>query len=262
MKKIGIIGYGVVGKAIDLTLASQFETFKFDKFSHYDPFEKLLDTSFIFISVPTPYDQSTMKTDDSAVRESLRKLDENEYSGIVIVKSTLALGSSKLYNEEYNLRLVFNPEFLRESLTPDKDFKEQDTVVIGSDSSDHFYQVKKMYEKVLIEEAEYFHTSFDAAEMVKLAQNAMLASRVALANIIFDSCESYNIDYSLLRKIAFDRFDILGPHMVQVPGPDGKRGFGGKCLPKDISAFSKISDSEIIKQIINYNKTLRDDLGK
>ena len=48
--------------------------------------------------------------------------------------------------------------------------------------------------------------------------------------------------------------------MVQVPGPDGERGFGGKCLPKDINAFSSKYESEIIKKIIEYNETLRDDL--
>ena len=48
--------------------------------------------------------------------------------------------------------------------------------------------------------------------------------------------------------------------MVQDPGPDGKRGFGGKCLPKDLAGFNCIFVSNIIREIISYNKSLRDDL--
>ena len=55
--------------------------------------------------------------------------------------------------------------------------------------------------------------------------------------MIFDACKKYNIDYSKVKSLAFDSFEILGPHMVEVPGPDGKRGFGGTCFPKDICAF-------------------------
>jgi len=88
----------------------------------------------------------------------------------------------------------------------------------------------------------------------------MLAARVSLANMIYDACDKNKINYDLVREIAFDNFDVLGPHMVQVPGPDGNRGFGGKCLPKDIRAFSTIYDSELLSSIINYNDNLRDDL--
>ena len=119
-----------------------------------------------------------------------------------------------------------------------------------------------MYENVSISHAKYYHLSFTEAEMIKYAQNTMLASRVALANIIYDACEQYGLDYNLVREIAFDSFEILGPHMVQVPGPDGKRGFGGKCLPKDIRGFSTIHDSRILEDIISYNDNLRDDLDK
>ena len=138
---------------------------------------------------------------------------------------------------------------MRESTTPNEDFANQDIVVIGTGSEVNFSDVKKMYEKVLINDAIYYHTSCREAEMIKISQNTMLASRVAIANMIFDACNANDVDYSLVKNIAFDKFEILGPHMTQVPGPDGSLGFGGKCLPKDIRAFSTIFDSKLC---LNY----------
>ena len=118
-----------------------------------------------------------------------------------------------------------------------------------------------MYQKVAVSHAKYFHTSYKEAENDKdRSKNTMLASRVALANMVYDACEKNGIDYQKVKEIAFDNFEILGPHMVQVPGPDGFRGFGGKCLPKDIRAFSTIHKSELLENIISYNDLLRDDL--
>ena len=75
------------------------------------------------------------------------------------------------------------------------------------------------------------------------------------------SLKAVNLDYSKIKRIAFDKFDILGPYMSQVPGPDGMRGFGGKCLLKDIRGFSSVHNSDLIKEIIKYNDSLRDDLA-
>ena len=153
-------------------------------------------------------------------------------------------------------------KFLRESTTPNKDFENQEIVVIGTDKLDIFNSVKNMYEAVISPEAKYHHTSTNDAEMIKCAQNTMLASRVALANMIYDACMSKDIEYDLIRRIAFDSFEILGPHMVQVPGPDTKRGFGGKCLLKDIRGFSTVHSSALLDAIISYNDTVRDDIDK
>ena len=258
--KIGIIGYGVVGKAVFLTLSKQYSIVKYDKYKNYGTFKDLATCDMVFITVPTPFDCEEEIVDDSAVTESLENLDKKGYEGTVIIKSTLPPGTCDTYKSDYKLHIVYNPEFLRESTTPNEDFANQNTIVIGSDSIELFKSVKAMYEKVSVPEAAYYHTTITEAEMIKCAQNTMLASRVALANIVYDACSRHGVEYDKVREIAFDNFEILGPHMVQVPGPDGKRGFGGKCLPKDIRAFSTVHDSKILKEIIEYNDQLRDDI--
>ena len=260
--KIGIVGYGVVGKAADNTFSEKYDVIKFDKYHKYDSFDSLLECDFVFIMVPTPFDCKENKLDDSAVKESLSNLEKIGYENIVVIKSTLLPGSCKRYSESYSLNIVFNPEFLRESKTPNTDFKNQHTVVIGTDQKYLFDSVRNMFAQVLLPKSKYYHTSTTEAEMIKSAQNTMLASRVALANMIFDTCQSFEINYNLVKKIAFDGFDIIGPKMSEVPGPDGKQGFGGKCLPKDIRAFSSISNSEMLLEIIKYNDSLRGDLGQ
>ncbi len=260
--QIGIIGYGVVGRAADYTFSRAFEVIKYDKYQQLDKFEKLLGCDFVFIMVPTPFDCDKNRVDDSAIIESLSKLEELNFDNIIVIKSTLPPGSCDKYSKDFNLRLTSNPEFLRESITPNEDFENQDTIVIGTDSEESYQLVKEMYQKVTVPNAEFYHTTSKEAEMIKTAQNTMLASRVALANMIYDACKENGLNYQKIREIAFDNFEILGPHMVQVPGPDGNRGFGGKCLPKDIRAFSTVYESDLLKNIIDYNDSLRNDLDK
>ena len=259
---IGIIGYGVVGKAADKTFTKHYETIKYDKFQDLSNFNDLKKCEFVFIMVPTPFNCVNNRVDDSAILESLSKLEEIEYTNIVVIKSTIPPGYTQRYNKNFNLKIAFNPEFLRESTTPNEDFENQEQVIIGTAENSIFESIKSMYEKVLGSNVEYYQTTFKESEMIKCAQNTMLASRVAIANMIYDACLDNKVDYQKVKRLAFDNFEILGPHMTQVPGPDGKRGFGGKCLPKDIRALSTVSDSRLLKEIINYNNSLRDDLDK
>ena len=244
--KIGIIGYGVVGKAIDNTISKAFKVVKYDKFADLEKFNSLNSCNQIFISVPTPFDCEIGKVNLSAVLESLNRLGRINYNGIVIIKSTIPPGTCQKVSSEFNYEIVFNPEFLRESTTPNEDFENQTEVVIGTDSTKIYSKVEEMYRKVLSSDANYYHLNHTEAEMVKYSQNTMLACRVAIANIIREACESHNIDYSIIKNIAFDPFEIIGPYMTQVPGPDGKLGFGGKCLPKDIRGFASIHESKVL----------------
>ncbi|MBN22552.1 MAG: hypothetical protein CL678_14815 [Bdellovibrionaceae bacterium] len=258
--EIGIIGHGVVGKAISHTLSKKFKLVIFDKFEKHDPFADLFHCDFVFIAVPTPFDCKNNEVDVSSIVESLENLENINFSGVAIIKSTVTPSTCEALSKNVSFDIVFNPEFLRESTTPNEDFRDQEIVVIGTSSVNIFNKIKKMFELVLLPEAQYFHTSTNEAEMIKLAQNTMLASRVAIANMLYDACLEKSIDYNLIRNIAFDKFEILGPYMSLVPGPDGNRGFGGKCLPKDIRAFNSIHNSKLLKEIIHYNDFLRDDL--
>ena len=260
--KIGIIGFGVVGKAVNHTISKKYDVVKYDKYMDLDNFEDLLQCQFVFIVVPTPFDCKKNIVDDSAIVESLQRLQDIDYKNIVIIKSTVAVGFCDRYQEKFNLNIVFNPEFLRESTSPLEDFQNQSIVVIGCNDSEMYQQTKTMFEEILLPNIKYYCTSLKEAEMVKSAQNTMLASRVAISNMIYDGCRKMNIDYDKIREIAFNPFEIIGPHMTLVPGPDGHRGFGGKCLPKDIRGFSTIYNSPLLQEIIDYNDTLRDDLGK
>ena len=205
---IGIIGYGVVGKAADYTFSKVFETVKYDKYFDYDEFRSLLSCDFIFVMVPTPFNCETNSVDLSSVEDVLERLNRSNYENLVVIKSTVPPGSCDYFTNRYNLKIVFNPEFLRESTTPNEDFENQDTIVIGTDSEQAFNSLKKMYQEVAVSHAEYYHTTTREAEMIKTAQNTMLASRVALANMIYDACEKNNIDYQKIKQIAFDKFEI------------------------------------------------------
>jgi len=212
--KIGIIGYGVVGQAIDFTLSKIYEMVKYDRYKDLSRFSDLKHCDFIFLSVPTPFDCVKNKVDDSAVKESLEKLESMAYKNIVIIKSTLPPGSCDSYSNNYSLNIVFNPEFLRESTTPNEDFQNQEWVVVGTNKELFFNKVKEMYKKVLSPDAKYHRLSTNEAEMVKYAQNTMLASRVAIANMIYDACLENKVDYNtILLRIWLLYLLLLSVHI-------------------------------------------------
>ena len=197
--KIGLVGFGVVGKAAYATFSKKFEVIRYDKYMTLDKFEKLLDCNYVMVVVPTPFDAQKNLVDDSAILETLEKLNKLSYKNPIIIKSTVPPGSCNNYSKKFDLNIVFNPEFLRESTTPNEDFAGQEIVVIGTDIQENYISVKNMYKQVLLETASYYHTSTKEAEMIKCAQNTMLAGRVALANMIYDACDENQIDYDLIK---------------------------------------------------------------
>ena len=217
--KIGIIGYGYVGKAV----ASSYEQ---DNVLISDPAylnisRPLLELKdkcdAIFICVPTP--QSKDGACDTSILESVIK-DLDGYTGVVISKSTASPIVYQYLEETSGLKLAHVPEFLTQ-VNAVEDYLKPNKLVV------QFY---KQIDFCAIGEAAFY----------KYMANTFLAMKVIINNEYYDLAEKLGLDWDVLKDIA-KRDSRLGDTHWAVPGPDGARGFGGACFPKDTVALGKIA---------------------
>jgi nucleotide sugar dehydrogenase len=264
--QIGIIGLGYVGNAINITLQSiinknLIHTYDINGSGNSDSVDKLAKNSdIIFICVPTPM-KSDGSCDTSIIMDVLSLLSKSPHNfdnKIIAIKSTLSIGSTNYFKNNFeNLRIVSNPEFLRE-VSYVEDFANQNRIIIGGDLDDSKV-LKEFYNKIF-EDVSIFLTDSKTAETVKYVTNSFLSVKVAYANEIESLCSKKNIDYDEVIKLAIlDK--RLGHSHWAVPGPDGKKGFGGTCFPKDmlslINQFDKDRiDSYILKAAWERNAKL------
>ncbi len=164
---------------------------------------------------------------------ALGKVGRSRSDVVGVIRSTAVSGTTELFAKKYGLRLTFNPEFLREK-TALEDMKNTSRVIIGSSLPADGDLVEKVYRSVF-PNASYHQVSPSEAEMVKYMANGMLAGQIALANEFFDLCAAGGIDYNTIKELVLE--DPRIGLNIDVPGPDGDRGFGGKCFPKDLNAL-------------------------
>ena len=237
MKTIGIVGQGFVGNSVKEGLKSYFNIETYDVIEQKRTVKNLdelfIKSDVIFVCLPTPMRLSG-ECDTSIVHKVLNEL--NSYGNkIVILKSTVPPGTCDGLSERYtNLDIVFNPEFLTEANAVD-DFINQDRIVLGGGSEDVLEIVEEMF-KVSFKDIPIIKTDRKTAEMVKYVTNCFLATKVSFANNIYDICKKSNIDYSKMIDIVKHDERVGSSHWM-VPGPDGDRGYGGHCFPKDMKAL-------------------------
>jgi len=137
---------------------------------------------------------------------------------------------------------MFMPEFLTEK-NWEEDFLNQSDWILGTNERndalrDEFYSIfKKAYNnKALLNHPKIHFLTTEEAELVKYVRNCFLATKVSFFNEIHSFCEFHKIDYDRVRNMTI-LDDRIGESHTQVPGPDGKKGFGGTCFPKDMEAF-------------------------
>ncbi len=242
--KIGIIGYGVVGGATGEMLKRNHRIIAYDKYKKPHNLEIQLEriareAEVVFVCVPTPMKPSG-EIDYTPIHDSLKALRDKltDQAGettdiLVVIRSTAVSGTSDDLALQYGLRIAVNPEFLTEK-NAKEDMENTDHVVLGANDQKSLETLEQVY-RPIFPNAKYIHVNRRTAEMIKYAANVMLALQIGGANELFGICEAFGVDYQTVAGAI-----LLDPRIgrnIQVPGHDGDRGFGGKCLPKDLNAL-------------------------
>jgi UDPglucose 6-dehydrogenase len=212
---------------------------------------ELLDgPRLIFICVQTPPTFSG-DADLSAVERAVEEIGEPGGRALVM-KSTVPVGTGRtIHREAPDLAYVSCPEFLREG-TALKDFMEPDRVLIGIDPGDEWAAdaVAEVYEPL---GAPIVRTDISSAEMVKLASNAFLATKISFINEIANVCEELGADVTdVSRGMGLD--DRIGPRFLQAG-----IGYGGSCFTKDVSALKMLAANsgyafQLLNSVIEVNE--------
>ncbi len=275
--KILLIGNGFVGKATYLLNTPE------NKFYVYDVNPKLCvplgfypknikDYDLVFICLPTPMNvDGTCNTD--LIKDAIKKFPHP----FTIVRSTVPIG----FCDEHNV--YFMPEFLTEKEWK-QDFISTPIWYYGYPSYKGFTayslngsakaytfngeQVKRKLEsrfQSLIKSA-YMNKNIDSCdikscttselEFVKYIKNSLLSTKVTFFNELYPLVQKYNINYQIVEEILKQDPRIGLSHM-QVPGPDGKFGYGGTCFPKDtLSLYYQIDKAPLLEANLNSNESL------
>jgi UDPglucose 6-dehydrogenase len=217
----------------------------------------------IFLAVGTP-PKDDGSADLTQIHEVARSVAEymNGYK-VVVTKSTVPVGTGEslrgLIREhqkrQINFGIVSNPEFLREGAAID-DFMRPDRVVIGSRDEEAIAIMRDLYRPLFLIETPFVITSLEAAELIKYAANAFLATKISFINEVALLCDEIGCDvHDVARGIGMD--GRIGRKFLH-PGP----GFGGSCFPKDTSAFTSIAqkfgcEPLIVNAVIEVNRRQR-----
>ena len=239
--KIGVVGNGFVGKATTILACSEIDVLCYDINPDLcSPFgtelRDLMTCCVIFVSVPTPIDD-VGKTSMKYVNIVISQLRELAYTGYIVIRSTVPVGSSD------NYQCYFMPEFLTEK-NAIGDFKNTQNWIFGyyddEKKEDFFYIMTGIINAACSHNRiASNHISFmknKEAEMVKYFRNTFLATKIAFCNEIYRFCSACGIDYNTMVAVAANDSRISLSH-TSVPGHDGHFGFGGTCFPKDISSL-------------------------
>jgi UDPglucose 6-dehydrogenase len=261
--KIGIIGKGFVGGAVSNGFNKNVEQIIVDPVHSDTTLEQLTEQgpTLTFICVPTPPNEDGSINVD-IVTDVLIELSMRDYKGVVVVKSTIIPDYLQQFKKEFDLKIVYNPEFLTEA-NAHADFINPNMQVLGGKWKDCEVVEKAYLRHSSVKVVPTFKTDLTTASLLKYTINSYLATKVMFMNDI------HKLHQAGTSQVSWEQFtDMLtrdpriGDSHMQVPGPDGEFGFGGHCFPKDTEALLKYANDKsiklnMLKKAVEINKKIR-----
>lgn len=273
MKKILICGMGYVGSAVYDYFANHYETKFYDpKFSELalkkpeikDKLEQqgmvgtYCDADLTVVCVPTQPGKDG-ECDTTIVEDTVKKVPGK----LILIKSTIPPGTVEKLKKETGKRIVFSPEYIGEGKYfvpfwkyPDPhNMKLHAFQILGGDPKDTDAVVDIML-PVGGPDVEFCQTDETTAQFVKYAENLWGATKVTWANEMYDAAKAFGISWNKARQLLLKDTRIEPMHTAVFKD---KRGFGGKCFPKDLMAFIKACEAEgfepkLLKMVWNRNQ--------
>ncbi len=261
-----VVGYDIDGTKVDLLAGGHvpfYEPALAELLGHHVASGALRFTGLLseavdgadihFVCVGTPQKAGEFAADLHDVESAFAALAACVRPGTVLVgKSTVPVGTAGRLAAEIEAlgaSLVWNPEFLREgyALT---DTLRPDRIVLGSDDGVGIARVEQCYASIIASGVPVIRTDFATAELVKLAANSFLATKISFINAMAEVCEVTGADITLLAT-AIGHDARIGHKFLRAG-----LGFGGGCLPKDIRAFMARAGELGVDQAVSFLKNV------
>ena len=256
LPSIGIIGHGFVGGATAEGFKHYTSTLVYDVDPRrsVDDYFDVINQDILFVCLPTPM-KTDGEVDASIVDNALNILHNSTQAQFkpVIIKSTLPPNALVELANRYapTLHIIYSPEFLTER-TANLDFQQTNRLIFGDLQEDKIvpmHEVDAKTENVAMidhlftarfPKVPQIWVSIQEASLIKYGTNAFFATKISFMNELALIAQEYDVDpMQLIGHILLDQ--RIGRSHFQVPGHDGKFGFGGHCFPKDINGYINIA---------------------
>ena len=222
--------------------------------------DSVTKSDIVFICVGTPSKKNGNGADLSQIYNVAKEI-RNSISRfkIIITKSTVSVTTGdeieKIISQKISknfFSVVSNPEFLREGEAI-RDFYKPDRIIIGTTDKKSNNLLKNLYSPLISRGAKYINTSRRAAELIKYASNAFLATKITFINEMANLCEKIDVNIEDI-SIGMGLDERIGGRFLRA-GP----AYGGSCFPKDTKAIATTADKyktnlSVIKSVIKSNE--------